>query len=131
MNDDQIKIQQLENQVAELKDELKKAYQQLNQAYLPPKGVIGYARKDEIEQNLNDGSSYFDLGIDHPSCWEDQAQYPWLVALCPIDNVVHHDINVIEKLRVFLQSKNDQYSHVNDDLLLEYIDQIKAASGIT
>ena len=90
-------IGNLKEQICELKEEVKNLHRQLGLKYKAPIGVVGYARKEELEECLNDHSSHFYLGLDHPDCWEDDAHYEWLVPLCAVNTMVEHDAEVIAK----------------------------------
>ena len=49
--------------------------------YVPPKGVIGYMRMQDIIKFLTDGAQHESIGMDHPRCWEDEPPYDWLVPI--------------------------------------------------
>ncbi|AHX01097.1 hypothetical protein M316_0032 [Nitrincola phage 1M3-16] len=105
-------IKKLKEDNEKLKLDLKEAYTCLNLKYIPPKGVIGYARKEDIDTLLNDGSSHFHIGLDHPSLWQDEAPYPWLVAVCLVDSIIEHDAQVIEQFSDDLSNiTNEMKSH--------------------
>jgi len=50
--------------------------------YEPPKGVIGYIRKDDLTKFIDGGVSHAYVGLDSAHCWADEPPYDHLVALC-------------------------------------------------
>lgn len=53
--------------------------------YEPPKGVVGYIRKTELDKFIRSGASHATVGLDSPQCWVDEPPYEHLIALCAVD----------------------------------------------
>lgn len=116
------RIEELEHQLRQVTAQRDAAYAQLNSDYRPPEGVIGYASKHEIEEALRNGSQNFRLDLDSPTRWEGEAPYHWLVALCTVDSMTKHDIEVIEALK---QHLTDAGCAGHSELIENYIEQLK------
>lgn len=65
--------------------------------YNPPQGVIGYARKEDIDAFIESESQHSHIGLDSPVCWRDEPPYPWLVALCVVNPHTHIVPNVTQE----------------------------------
>lgn len=43
--------------------------------------IVGYVRTKELDKKLDDGSSFFNVGLDAPRCWGDEPPYDFLEPL--------------------------------------------------